>query len=1253
MNNKPEWTNQQRRAITSRGSNVFVAASAGTGKTAVLAGRCVNVISDESAGLNVDNLLVLTFTDAAAEQMRQRIGHHLHQLYTETANRHLYHQMILLPAAEISTIHSFCRKIITDNFYDLAIDPAFKVIEEDEAGLLKTEALKKTIEYAWEQPNHIQAFRQLLRKRTVAEQGGFLDKIIGISTFLDCIVSPEQWYRRASILAESQNPYTTTPALNQKRSLETKLNSITEQLAYLRQVFELQNTDNINHNPLDKLGSLITYALKLLDKQQLDECAETLLRCTVVPLKKPRAKLEPVAADLSGKIIKQIKKQLAEILNLAILNPHYLESMAGIVNLQTRVLIELTKKFEQYYAELKESVNGLDFADLEHKALKLLSKNADGDHPTQPSEAALALRQKYKYIFVDEYQDINPVQKQIINLLAAGRNVFGVGDIKQCIYAFRGAEPKIFLNELSIASKKPSTVSPAVRIDLQENFRSSKGILDFVNALFRRLMSTKFAGIDYDSTAELKTAADTQPPHQPDGLVPVELHILDEKPFAYKKSYTASDTSNSRKRQRQKLSSRQRQAVAIAKKIGKMVASNGEGAKFRIKDKNTGNLRPIEYRDIVILLRSPAQRVNDYIEILQMASIPVSSQHGAGYFQTTEISDLLSLLKVLDNPQRDIELAATLRSQFFRVTDSELALIKIHTKKIAEQANFYSRLEYCSGNGPDAKLEQKLKNILHRLCQWRIMVRRGSLADAIWRIYRQSGYLSFVSALPNGRVRRANLLKLHERAIQFETFASSGPVASLNRFIEFIEKLQSSGDDWSQAQPETSIENAVHIMSIHKSKGLEFPVVFLAELNAPFNKSDAQGELLIDEDNTVGLQIIEQDSNVKLSSTAHQVIAENKLEESLAEEMRVLYVAATRAENRLILVGCKKEFTCRRILQEGIFFADRQTPDWILRQSKSPLEWVLFAMAGQKQLYLAYQKQAKSCLEQNDLFRFRRYRAEELENLDKQLNTWKNPGRQTQPIKTTLQPAVHSQLFERIKKSLSWHYYFESISKLPAKQSVSQLTHQNDEYIRADYSNALEREPKILMQTGPAGTKSSISLSIGTATHSVLEQLELSDGVTESTVRKTRDKLAANNWICPAAAEYVDIESIVEFFRTETGQMALAGANKLHREWSFTLSLPADKWQHLATADNIVLDTLRQETIVIQGIIDMVIETPDGLIIIDFKTDAVTADEVPRRAGMYTEQLNLYADSAAKILNKPVVKKHLYFLQPGSIYTLK
>jgi ATP-dependent helicase/nuclease subunit A len=506
---KINWTDQQKRAIKARGSDVLVTASAGTGKTTVLSDRCVDIVSDKSICPDVRNILVLTFTEAAAEQMRSRISEQLQNVFIDKPDNHLRRQLMLLQGADISTIHSFCRRLITEYFYKLGLDPAFGVIDEDEQKLLKTEALDKTIDWAWQQSNLRNALERLLYRRDLRTNDGFLARIISISDFLDGVVSPEDFCERAVQLAEAVNPFETDIGEKQKKIVADNIQAILNQFQHAQQLAESRATADQTNWLRNTHIKPVAECLEFINSGRWDRFTEAIRNFNKPRTYKPKGITESIA-DLLRITAKKAVDDFTDLSSLAILNPDYLEKLSGLVGLQTKVLIELVKKFNRLYSHTKRALNCLDFADLEHYALKLLTTGDSWEDELKPSETALLLREKYRHIFVDEYQDINSVQQWILKMLSPGGNILEVGDVKQSIYAFRGAQPDIFLEQLKLASNKTVKAPGGLRVDLNLNFRSVKGILDFVNRIFSRIMTASFTKIDYDESAHLRPALEDE-----------------------------------------------------------------------------------------------------------------------------------------------------------------------------------------------------------------------------------------------------------------------------------------------------------------------------------------------------------------------------------------------------------------------------------------------------------------------------------------------------------------------------------------------------------------------------------------------------------------------------------------------------------------------------------------------------------------------------------------------------------------------
>ncbi|MBP7050499.1 MAG: helicase-exonuclease AddAB subunit AddA [Phycisphaerae bacterium] len=1233
-----QWTDQQSRAIAARGGNVFVAASAGTGKTAVLSGRCVSLISDASACPDVRSMLVLTFTEAAAEEMRSRIARRLREAHHQTRDARLGRQVMLLQGADISTIHAFCKRLIVEHFHTLSLDPSFRVIDADEAMLLKTEILQQTIQWAWEQPRLVEGLHSLLRRRNLRENGGFLAGLLRLDDFLDGVVSRDRWCERACTLASEGDPPSGELGRAQKRIVEDRLDAILDQLRGSLRVYESQPTDG-------KWGA----ALRAEVIEPLEACLE---RCRtgdwdacariIRGFAKPRAPMLKGFPKELGEIVKDLRKKALDgyedLLDLAVLEPRYLDLVGRSAGAQTNILIELVRRFDSLYTARKRTLNGLDFADLEHEALRLLVEGEPAERAVVPSETALALRGRYRYIFVDEYQDVNPVQQAILDALSSGDNVFGVGDVKQSIYGWRGAEPAIFLERLACAAVEPTDPSEGRRIDLNCNFRSVAGILDFVNRLFGRIMTMAVADMDYDESARLRPPQDSPPARSARAEPVVELHIFDE---------TAPDDGADAENGPEggddeivdSITSRQRQAMWVAGRIGELVGTCPGRPAMQIRDPQTGAPRDVQYGDIVVLMRSLAKKANDYVEIFRLAGIPVNCDATAGYFEATEISDILCLLKVLDNPQRDIELAAALRSPLFGFSDTDLARIRLEGRAASKTLSFHACVVLYCRQGRVTDLKERLARAMETLDQWRNAARRGSLADLLWRIYHQTRYLAFVLAMPNGQARRANLLKLHDRAIEFEGFASSAGIASLTRFVAFIEKLQEAGQDWTPAQPGVVADNAVRILSVHKSKGLEFPVVFLAELETRFNLQDVQADMVLDVRDTLGLRVIDPRANVKLQSLGHQIIAEKKLAAGLAEEMRILYVATTRARDRLILTASQKRAQCGRVLTKGLLLGGDTLPAWLLKSCRSSLEWVLYGLSNQRVLHEAFHTDLAAPAGEDGLFDLRLYGSDDLNRLSQRVLALR--AAKTVPVSCDAGQADEGDrtLLEKIKGELCWRYRFPDAVQRRAKDSVTRLTHPNDEFSRPDSSGALERLPAALVVSGSESAGRVPARVLGTATHLVIASLDLAQPVTLEGIERTQDRLVGEGAIPDGVAGGIDPRAILAFFEGDLGRIVCDQRNAVWREWPFTFGVPAGE-----EGD----ETLQgaRETIVVQGVIDLLVQTPEGLIMVDFKTDRVSGPQVAERAEVYRGQLDLYAQAASAIGGGKVLAKWLYFLSP-------
>ncbi|MCK4999065.1 MAG: PD-(D/E)XK nuclease family protein, partial [Anaerohalosphaera sp.] len=575
---------------------------------------------------------------------------------------------------------------------------------------------------------------------------------------------------------------------------------------------------------------------------------------------------------------------------------------------------------------------------------------------------------------------------------------------------------------------------------------------------------------------------------------------------------------------------------------------------------------------------------------------------------------------------RDIDLAAVLRSPLFNFSETDLAKIRCHDKTQNTKRNLFCSITDYAETGLDNDLRSTVSKTLEQITNWRQAAHRKSLADLIWEIYRHTNYLSFVSALPNGSQRRSNLLKFHDRAIQFESFIGSSRSTSMSRFVEFIEKLLDQGQDWAPAQPENETQNAVRIMSVHRSKGLEFPIVFLADLQKRFNLSDSIGDCLFDSENALGLRIVEPNSRTKLTSIAHQVIAEKKHRTMIAEEMRILYVALTRARERLILVGSQKSDSAAKLIRSASLADAAPLPDFIINSARKHFDWILSALACGPQLCNLFDIDTPVANDDRNL-----YSAilSDQDELNYSIQTLQN---RTEPKQTDLSSAnLPAEMMHKLKESLTWKYPFAPVTDMPAKTSVSKLTHREDEYVQKNFSDAFTRTPKAIEDSEPSHRAD--RKLIGTATHLIIEKLDLNESISEDSIRKTANSLSEGGYIPQNLLDHIEYNKIMAFFSTDIGKLVFDPANTVEREWPFTFAHPTE---------------VENENTIVQGIIDMLIKTPQGLIIIDFKTDNVnTKPQIDQRTQTYQDQLKHYADAASKILNTNIKAAYLHFLQPS------
>ncbi|MFA5881690.1 MAG: helicase-exonuclease AddAB subunit AddA, partial [Eubacteriales bacterium] len=930
-----------------------------------------------------------------------------------------------------------------------------------------------------------------------------------------------------------------------------------------------------------------------------------------------------------------------------------LNRVAPFVETLARLVIE----FRARYAKAKADRALVDFADLEHFCLQILTDKSSSSDMIVPSAIALGLRKQIVEVLVDEYQDINAVQESVLKLVSRARpetpNLFMVGDVKQSIYRFRLAEPALFMEKYLSYSRERN--APERGIDLTRNFRCRQEVVDAVNFIFRQLMTAGAGEISYDQKAELVCGAHY--PSAGDKIItaagPAELYLVEKKPFNTNKgltdsSWTDDDTADDDTADDDTaddgtadLDAIQREARLTAGRIKEMVNGNSvqPGPEFFVYDRQDANYRPVRYRDIVVLLRAARSTADTFLEEFRLAGIPAYADLGTGYFEAIEIETMMSLLKIIDNPRQDIPLAAVLRSPVVGLNAEQLAAVRLRDTL----GQLYDAVQKSARLG-ETGVDLQLQGFLNRLEEWRTLAHQGPLAQLIWLLYNETGYYAYVGGMPAGAQRQANLRALHDRARQYEATSFRG----LFRFLRFINHLRETGNDLGSARSLGENEDVVRVISIHKSKGLEFPVVIAAGLGKQFNTADFRKKALIHKELGVGLPVVDHDLCLSYPSIAQAAVKKRLQMESLAEEMRILYVALTRAKEKLILVGSVNNIKnaaarwCENVGVEGW-----PLPDPDLSAARCFLDWICPAVARHPDG--AVLRDLSSCgispVEpfSSDPSCWQVYFPEAY---------WMSPpdSEMTCPEDVLIESVRRLEQVNSAGKHklslnacLNWEYPFRKVAGKPVKASVTEVKRRfagesgGDETYplwTAGKTSPLKR-PVFLQQAS-----SSLSAAErGSAVHLVMQHIDLTGGPNEAGIRAKLEAMVADEFLTKEQADAVNLQGILKFLQSPLG-LRIANAVDVKRETPFTMLVPA----HQVYDD---LDGSDREQLLIQGVIDCMFDEGDGYVIVDYKTDTAGLGQVEEIIRKYGGQLNLYAAAIETILRLPVKEKYLYMFATG------
>lgn len=1244
------WTPEQRAAFSRRNRNILVSAAAGSGKTAVLVERIIRYLVDETDPVDIDRLLVVTFTNAAAHEMKERIGKALAKRLTEEPhNKHIERQLLLLGKASISTLHAFCLDIIRQNYYllklphNLSLDPAFRIADEIEAALLKQEVLDEVLEecYGEEDPVFLQVVESFGGER---DDSKLQDLILKIYNFSRSQAEPYLWLDTAADVfqANLEDQRVNILFYNMAASITTALEEALTKLQRAEGLAKLPGGPYIYQQNLREEILQLEEAIALLEKPASSgywtAVYQVLREIKFGRLKACRGeideKLKAEAQDFRNEAKKIVQKIQQEF--LARKPEELLQDMQEMAPLMA-ALCQLVAHFSKAFLAAKLERNILDFSDIEHFTLNLLRVQEEGKW--YPTDLALKLKQRYKEVLLDEYQDINNVQETILKLVSRedslDPNLFMVGDVKQSIYGFRLADPRLFLQKYQKYSKD----SPQdEKIVLSRNFRSRENIIHGVNYVFRQVMMDKAGGLAYDSDAELVYgAAYPALPEEEEALAgPIEVHIVEK---ASKEEIGEEEKEEEDKpfEPKEDLDLLQMEAKIVGERIQELLGR-------KVWDKDTGEFRAIHYRDIVILLRSTKTAAPLFLEELRQLAIPAYADSGTGYFDAQEVQTVLALLKVIDNPRQDIPLTAVLCSPLVELTPEELANIRLQRP----QGDFYNAVRLAARR-ETGKLKKILRTFLKDLHYWRTFARRHSLVDLIWLIYRETNFYSYVGALPGGKQRQANLRFLLERAKQYEATNMKG----LFKFLRFLEKLQDSNNDLGAARALGENEDVVRIMSIHKSKGLEFPVVFLAGLGKGFNMKDINEEILIDRDLGLGPMWVDSEHRLKYPTLAKLAIKSKLKREMIAEEIRILYVAMTRAQEKLIMVGGVKQLGKKANNWSNLLFhSPWELPLNIVRGAKSLGDWIgpcLMRHPTGKKLRslanLAEQQETGFNLFQEDKSQWHIYFWNQGSLPGQDQDRENSYQEQLSRIKNFLPVEEEEQGAEAVQR-LRWQYSYQFLADIPAKLSVTEIKNRYQLLAQDEFSNNTTYTYERHFAARPQFLQEESGLSAserGSAFHLVMRHLELSSEMTEDNINRQIKAMIDKEIISPVQGKVVDALAIVQFFQSSVGSRMLKSPQVI-REIPFTLEFPAGE-----------LYPERQELkedLLLQGTIDCLFAEEDGLVLLDYKTDLVTKDTLDLLKLRYQVQMDLYSRAVETILQKPVKDKYFYSFAVGEAIPL-
>ena len=1328
------WTNEQLDAITENGCNILVAAAAGAGKTAVLVERIIRKITDTENPIDIDKLLIVTFTNAAAAEMRERIGDAITKaLDADPKSKQLQRQLTLLNKASITTMHSFCLEVIRSNFHMVDLDPDFRIADQTEATLMKMEALEELFEDMYTEENTDENFLNLVE----CYGGGrgdqaLMDMVLHIYEFVQSYPWPQKWLQK-----HVEDFYIPSGShIAESKWAKVLMDNIRIEISDLSKLLKRAARIASQSTGLDPYVAALNSDIAVIEAIEAlcsDECTEEnwdgLYRAfsEIEFQRLPRCgkDVDKMRQEQVKGIREEAKRRIKKIQqNIFSIDPQQAEREIRNLYPLMKSLAGLVMNFTLRYAAKKRERSLLDFNDLEHYCLKILTK-VDENGAVIPSDAAALLRERYEEILVDEYQDSNLVQEVIINSISRkepeAQNVFMVGDVKQSIYRFRQARPELFLEKYNTYPEKRGDASR--KILLYKNFRSREEIINGVNFIFKQIMSQGAGELDYDDNEALKPGAIYKPLDGEDGQAggPVEFHLIDASDDIT--DYDTADNSATDNGARdndvkdnfadgvkvnndfdgedtEPLDDIQVEARIVINRIKELVEPSEKGGHYKIYDKSMQCYRNVQYKDIVILLRTTQNWAEIFVEELTNQGIPVYADTAAGFFKTVEVQVMLSLLQVIDNPLQDIPLLSVLRSPIADFTPDELVDIRL----VDQNVPFFEAMTRLASEG-DGSTAKKVRDFLESLERWRDKSLYMSTDELIWFLYSETGYYSYVGAMPGGAQRQANLRSLFEKARQYENTSYRG----LFNFINFIDRLKESKGDMGSAKTVGENENVVRIMSIHKSKGLEFPIVFVSGCGKKFNTQDINASILIHQDLGFGPDYVDCERRVVHATIAKEALRCKLRQETISEELRILYVAFTRAREKLIITGLTKD--ARKAATRWCDCGDTESiklSEYEILKGTCYLDWIGPALArhkdceeirklagigaGEFQLLDDGSSWSVKLWNKNDITAYR------LEEKRTEVNI-------LEQIKNLDTEKFDTEYYEDVLSRLSWKYQHQYLSRIPTKVSVTELKRyaamEMSEELSIPHFNApvLVRKPQFL-----EGDVRISAAEKGTLLHFVMQHLELDsirraldicnddicddiynsniyngdtrngdisneldismvpeykhrndtehmyrNGIYKNDIVKNEidaqlDRMIEEEFLTKQQAMEVDTRKIAAFFCSPIG-LRMLKARKINREKPFYLELSCDEISGFAYAPDVSAQCggnrkmIDNETVLIQGVIDCYFEEKDRIVLLDYKTDYIPSAGKDVIEGIIKDRYHMQMEYYAKALEKILGRK--------------